>query len=88
MTPAMATKEPIVRVTLLDENKGAINVKALDFMDVVNDSWGSIKCVSDLPKLVQERLNLLRMVDPTPPTEWIEDVGRRIDKSTFWIYRD
>lgn len=40
-----------------------------------------------LPKWVQERLAVLMMMTPTPPTEEVEGVGRRISRDVYWVYK-
>jgi hypothetical protein len=30
---------------------------------------------------------VLMMCDPTPPTEPVEGIGRRIDEHTFWVFK-
>ena len=44
--------------------------------------------INETPSWIQERIAVLMMTDPTPPTEEVDDVGRRIDKSTYWVYQD
>ena len=41
--------------------------------------------VDDLPNWVKERLAVLMMTSPTPPTEPVEGVGRRISENIFWV---
>ena len=38
-----------------------------------------------LPELMQIRLSMLLLCDPTPPNEWIAGVGKRIDEYIFWV---
>lgn len=49
---------------------------------------GLYSTINETPPWVQERVAVLMMTDPTPPTEEVEEVGRRIDKSTYWVYQD
>ena len=39
-----------------------------------------------LPKWVQERLALLNMIPPTPPTCTVDGVGRRISAHVYWVF--
>jgi hypothetical protein len=39
-----------------------------------------------LPKWVQERLALLNMIPPTPPTSSVEGIGRRISAHVYWVF--
>jgi len=42
--------------------------------------------VHALPKWVQERLALLNMIPPTPPTSTVEGIGRRISAHVYWVF--
>lgn len=39
-----------------------------------------------LPNWVKERLAVLNMIDPTPPTATVEGVGRRISAHVYWVH--
>ena len=43
--------------------------------------------VAELPKWAQERVAVLMLCDPTPPTQDVDGVGRRIDRDVYWVYR-
>ena len=38
-----------------------------------------------LPKRLEDKLAVLLLCDPTPPTVAVDGIGRRIDEHTFWI---
>jgi len=40
---------------------------------------------SKLPKWMQEKLQVMIMLDDTAPTEHVEGLGRRISKYVFWL---
>lgn len=42
--------------------------------------------VDTLPAHVIDKLAVLNMRSYTPPTEYIEGVGRRISKDVFWVF--
>lgn len=42
--------------------------------------------VDDLPDWVKERLAVLSVIDPTPPTYELAGIGRRISTNVFWVY--
>ena len=42
--------------------------------------------VDDLPEWVQKKLAVLYLLDPDKSNSNVEKVGRRINKSVFWIY--
>jgi len=49
---------------------------------------GHYVSINETPQWVQERIAVLMMTDPTPPTEEVAAVGRRIDRSTYWVYHE
>ena len=38
-----------------------------------------------MPDWMQDRLSVLLMMDPTPPTKYVDGVGRRISEDIFWV---
>lgn len=42
--------------------------------------------VEALPLWVRERLAVLMVTSPKPPTHTVEGVGRRISETVFWVY--
>lgn len=57
------------------------------FGDIDNDIDGHYDSVDDLPVWMQERLAILMLMSCKPPTESIDDVGRRIGPHLFWVYK-
>ena len=57
------------------------------FGDIDNDIDGHYDSVDDLPVWIQERLAILMLMSCKPPTESIDDVGRRIGPHLFWVYK-
>jgi len=76
--------DTLYRVSI-DPDTNTVQVSCIGIDRVDNKLEGTYVTVEDLPQWVQERIALLMMVDPKPPTQEIEDVGQRIDKYTFWI---
>jgi hypothetical protein len=78
--------DKLYRVTIKNDTKvvevACIGIDRVD--SEVNDSYPS---VDDLPVWIQERLAVLMMMDWRPTTEPVKDVGRRIDKHTYWVVR-
>jgi hypothetical protein len=80
-------------VAISDDNIYRVSV-CPDGVDVVCFGMG-VDTVHDghyinadvLPKWVQERLAVLMMMTPTPPTEEVEGVGRRISRDVYWVYK-
>jgi hypothetical protein len=73
----------VVRVKIYTHGKVA--VYSLDSIDTEVD--GYYDSVNDLPVWMQERLAILLLMSAKPPTQDVDDVGRRIDETTFWLYR-
>ena len=42
--------------------------------------------VDKLPKWLQRRLAVLTVMPSTPPTHYIDNIGRRITEDTFWVH--
>lgn len=76
--------DTLYRVSL-DPIKNTVQISCIGMDRVDNSLDDTYVSVDDLPQWVQERIALLMMTDPTPPTKEVEGVGRRIDKYTFWI---
>jgi hypothetical protein len=47
---------------------------------------GEYSNVDALPDWVKERLAVLMLMSPTPPTQDVDGVGRRISDHVFWVY--
>lgn len=74
----------VYRVSI-DNTTKRVEVLCIGMDSVDSEAEGIYSSVDELPQWVQERIALLMMTDPTPPTKEVEGVGRRIDKYTFWI---
>ena len=48
---------------------------------------GVYDSMDKLPDWIQDRLAVLLLCDPTPPTKEVNGIGRRIDASVFWIHK-
>lgn len=60
-------------------------VVLLDRLAIDEDIEGIYDDVDLLPDWVKERLAVLMIIDPTPPTPSLPGVGRRISKYVFWV---
>jgi hypothetical protein len=56
----------------------------LESVDAIVD--GTYDSVQDLPNWMQEKLTLLSMLSPMPPTEPVAGVGRRINPDIYWVF--
>ena len=73
------------RVSLTE--KGGVEVVCFDLENVDSELEGYYDEVSDLPTWVQERIAVLSVCNPDPPTPVVEGIGRRISEGIFWIYK-
>ena len=73
----------MLRVTVVNE-EGRVRVQWI----VGSKKTGKTRTmhISELPKSVQHKLAVLAMRSYDPPTELIENIGRRIDRDTFWVF--
>ena len=78
----MGTDEPIYRVCIAPDRVTVMNFDLTDMAVCLDTQYN---CVDDLPNWVKERLAVLMMTSPTPPTEPVEGVGRRISETVFWV---
>ena len=77
-----AQAKDVLRLEVIDGSVTIIDF-SLEMLD--NDISGWYSEVDLLPDWVRDRLALLMMVDPTPPTKYVDGVGRRISETVFWI---
>ena len=76
--------DTLYRVSI-DPDTNTVQVSCIGIDRVDSKLEGTYLTVEDLPQWVQERIALLMMVDPKPPTPEVEGVGQRIDRYTFWV---
>lgn len=58
-----------------------------DFANMPEGILGWYRSVDDLPEWVAKKLAVLSMINPDEhPTPDIKGVGRRINRSVYWIY--
>ena len=85
---------PLLRL-IADGNVYRIEIKSIARVEVMcfglesidTELEGYYDSLEALPNWVQERIALLSMIDATPPTEEVEHIGRRINQSTYWVYK-
>ena len=44
-----------------------------------------MNCVDAKAEGLEDKLAVLMLCDPTPPTVSVDGIGRRIDEHTFWV---
>jgi len=59
-------------------------VDKFDTLDTTPELDGEYH-IDDLPDWMQKRIAVLSFMSYEPPTEYIENVGRRIEKNVYWI---
>ena len=74
--------QPMYRVCITPNRVSVMNFDVTD-MDVCLDK--AYNRVDDLPNWVKERLAVLMMTSPTPPTDPVDGIGRRISENIFWV---
>jgi len=67
--------------------KNSIEVTCIGMNCVDAEAEGLYDLSEPLPKWLEDRLAVLMLCDPTPPTVAVEGVGRRIDEHTFWVVK-
>ena len=69
------------------QHNGRVEILCFGIESIDTELEGYYDSLQDLPKWVQERIALLSMLKHEPPTEEVEGVGRRINVSTYWVYK-
>lgn len=67
--------------------KGGIEVTCFDLENIDSELEGYYDEVSALPVWVQEKIAVLAVCSPNPPTPTVEGVGRRISENIYWVYK-
>lgn len=67
--------------------KGGAEVLCFDLENIDSELEGYYDDLSNLPTWVQERIAVLSVCSPNPPTPVVEGIGRRISESIYWIYK-
>ena len=85
---SVETGDTITYRVTIHPTTNKVNVMSFDLDAIDATGLGVYDTINETPKWIRERIATLMLVDPTPPTEPIEGVGHRIDKTTYWIYAD
>ena len=81
-----AQDDNIYRVVIYPNTKSVL-VTCFGMEGVDTSIEGAYDSVDELPEWIQRKLAVLNMLKVKPPMVAVSDVGRRIDKDTFWVYR-
>jgi hypothetical protein len=66
-------------------HENSIEVTCLGMNCVDSECEGIYDLDKGLPQWLEEKLSVLMVCDPTPPTVHVEGIGVRIDEHTFWV---
>ena len=82
----MLQEKPIYRITIHDDSTVSTGCYDLleNFAPELKLSYDS---VDDLPSWVQDKLAVLMLFDPAKQNQEVENVGRRINKYIFWVFK-
>ena len=84
----MLEEKPIYRLSIHDRT-GKVDIHCYDLLEnfapELDKEYNSI---NDLPKWAQEKLAVLMVLDPSIINNDIEDVGRRISRNVYWLYKE
>ena len=73
------------RVSICDTTK-RVEVICFGIGSLANTVTGRYASEQQLPEWLQRKLSVLRILSDPPPIEDIENVGRRLGPTLFWIY--
>lgn len=73
------------RVSICDATK-RVEVTCFGIGSLANTVTGRYGNEQQLPEWLQKKLSVLRILSDPPPIEDIENVGRRLGPTLFWIY--
>ena len=84
---SMLKQEPIYRLEIHDRT-GEVITDCYDLLEnFAPELKTSYDCVDELPQWVQDKLAVLMLFDHTKQNEEVENVGRRINKNIFWVFK-
>ena len=84
----MLKQQPIYRIAIHDRT-GEVNTDCYDLLEnFAPELKMSYHNINDMPKWAQEKLAVLMVLDPTKINNDIEGVGKRINRNTYWLYKE
>ena len=84
---ALALKDQPKTYRISINQKGGAEVVCFDLESIDSELEGYYDDLSDLPVWVQERIAVLAVCSPEPPTHIVVGVGRRISENIYWVYK-
>jgi hypothetical protein len=79
----MIDDDRVYRVSIFPDG---VDVVCFGLSSIDSKLEGHYDRVDDLPNWVKERLAVLNMMSPKPPTNIVEGIGRRISTNVYWVY--
>lgn len=73
------------RVSICDTTK-RVEVICFGIGSLANTVTGRYDSEQELPTWLQQKLSVLRILSNPPPIEDIDNVGRRLGPTLFWVY--
>ena len=84
---ALAVKDEPKTYRISINEKGGVEVVCFDLESIDSELEGYYSEVSALPTWVQERIAVLAVCSPDPPTPTVDGIGRRISENIYWVYK-
>jgi hypothetical protein len=81
----MLKEEPVYRIEIKEDN--TVETTCYEMLDAFNPElkkW--YESIDELPKWVQDKIAVLMLLDHTKTNEEIKNVGRRINRTTYWVF--
>jgi hypothetical protein len=83
---AMLLQRPIYRIMIMDDT--TVETDCYDLLEnFAPELKKSYDGVDSLPQWVQDKLAVLLLLDHTKSNKEVENIGRRINKSVFWVFK-
>ena len=81
----MMKEEPIYRIEIKEDNTVETTCyEMLDAFDPQLKKW--YESIDELPKWVQDKIAVLMLLDHTQTNKEIKNIGRRINRTTYWVF--
>jgi hypothetical protein len=86
VTPEKLPDDTIYRVEI-SPVRNNVKVIAIGMSSIDSAEFGEYDSVDALPQWMQDKLAVLMLMSPKPPTDFVEGVGRRIEMYVYWLVR-
>lgn len=80
--------KPIYRISIHDRT-GKVTTNCYDLIEnFAPELQREYNDVNEMPTWAKERIAVLMLLDPTRINDDIENVGRRISRNVYWLYKE